>query len=273
MAGNKEIVDLSLIPDPSNGDIYVVKSDEDYRIRIGVAGGLPYLDSGGKVPSALLPPGVSEGEVNTASNLGAGTGLFASKNGYDLRFKSLVAGTNVTFSSDATTVTINATGGGGSVAWGSITGTLSSQTDLQAALAAKAASSHNHSGADINSGVVPVANLGTGTPGASNFLNGTGAWVSAVKSIAISGGTTGLSTTGGPITTSGTITLTGTLAVANGGTGATTAAGARTALGATTVGSAVMTAANKDAARDTIGIFVQSTDPAASAADGDLWIY
>jgi hypothetical protein len=42
-----------------------------------------------------------------------------------------------------------------------------------------------------------------------------------VTSIDVSGGTTGLTTSGGPITTSGTITLAGTLAVANGGTGQT----------------------------------------------------
>lgn len=40
-----------------------------------------------------------------------------------------------------------------------------------------------------------------------------------VTSIAVSGGTTGLTTTGGPITSSGTITITGTLVAANGGTG------------------------------------------------------
>lgn len=51
-----------------------------------------------------------------------------------------------------------------------------------------------------------------------------------VTSVDVSGGTTGLTTTGGPITTSGTITLGGTLAVANGGTGGTTAAAAPFAL-------------------------------------------
>jgi hypothetical protein len=40
-----------------------------------------------------------------------------------------------------------------------------------------------------------------------------------VTSVALSGGTTGLTVSGSPITTSGTITLAGTLAVANGGTG------------------------------------------------------
>jgi hypothetical protein len=43
-----------------------------------------------------------------------------------------------------------------------------------------------------------------------------------VTSIDLSGGTTGLTTSGGPITASGTITLAGTLAAANGGTGQTT---------------------------------------------------
>ncbi len=57
--------------------------------------------------------------------------------------------------------------------------------------------------------------------------NGTG----TVTSVNVSGGTTGLTTSGGPITTNGTITLSGTVNVANGGTGATTAGGARTNLG------------------------------------------
>ena len=43
----------------------------------------------------------------------------------------------------------------------------------------------------------------------------------SVTSVAVSGGTTGLTTSGGPITTSGTVTLAGTLAIANGGTGTT----------------------------------------------------
>ncbi len=44
---------------------------------------------------------------------------------------------------------ISAGGGGGGNSWGDITGALSSQTDLQAALNAKAASSHNHAISDI----------------------------------------------------------------------------------------------------------------------------
>jgi len=49
----------------------------------------------------------------------------------------------------------------------------------------------------------------------------------SVTSVAVSGGTTGLTTSGGPITGSGTITVAGTLAVANGGTNATTVNAAR----------------------------------------------
>lgn len=53
-----------------------------------------------------------------------------------------------------------------------------------------------------------------------------------VTSVNVSGGTTGLTTTGGPITSSGTITIAGTLAVANGGTGAPDANNARLNLSA-----------------------------------------
>ena len=48
-----------------------------------------------------------------------------------------------------------------------------------------------------------------------------------VTSVNVSGGTTGLSATGGPITTSGVITLGGALNVSNGGTGASSATNAR----------------------------------------------
>jgi hypothetical protein len=58
------------------------------------------------------------------------------------------------------------------------------------------------------------------------------AGVGTVTSVDGSGGTTGLTLTGGPITSSGTLTLGGTLAVANGGTGVTSlGTGVVTALG------------------------------------------
>jgi hypothetical protein len=49
------------------------------------------------------------------------------------------------------------TGGAGSAAWGGITGTLSDQTDLQAALNAKADSSHTHAQSDVTNLVADLA--------------------------------------------------------------------------------------------------------------------
>ena len=67
---------------------------------------------------------------------------------------------------------------------------------------------------------------------ATPTINGTpiGSGAGTVTSIDVSGGTTGLTTSGGPVTTSGTITLAGTLALANGGTGQTTQSGAANAI-------------------------------------------
>lgn len=57
------------------------------------------------------------------------------------------------------------------------------------------------------------------------LIPGTGSGGGSVTSINVSGGTTGLTTSGGPITTAGTITISGTLDVDNGGTGAATLTG------------------------------------------------
>jgi hypothetical protein len=59
-----------------------------------------------------------------------------------------------------------------------------------------------------------------------------------VTSVDVSGGTTGLTTSGGPITDDGTITLDGTLNIANGGTGETTANDAFNALAPDQTGNA-----------------------------------
>jgi hypothetical protein len=86
-----------------------------------------------------------------------------------------------------------------------------------------------------NSALNALLPLQTGNSGRVLSSNGTNAsWVvpnaGTVTSVSVSGGTTGLTTSGGPITSTGTISLAGTLSIANGGTGQTSANNAFNAL-------------------------------------------
>lgn len=65
----------------------------------------------------INPPG--GGEANTSSNKGTGFGLALPKEGVDLPFKSVAAGTNVTIDNQATQIVINAGGAseGGGGGW------------------------------------------------------------------------------------------------------------------------------------------------------------
>jgi len=76
-----------------------------------------------------------------------------------------------------------------------------------------------------STGAVEEITVGSGLTFTGGTLAATGGGSGTVTSIDVSGGTTGLTTSGGPITGAGTITIAGTLAVANGGTGATTLTG------------------------------------------------
>ena len=55
------------------------------------------------------------GEINTASNVGAGSEIFKAKVGDNLEFRSLIGGTNITLAPGTDDITINASvvGGGG----------------------------------------------------------------------------------------------------------------------------------------------------------------
>jgi hypothetical protein len=124
------------------------------------------------------------------------------------------------------------TASGNALVWGSDAsiGTLTLTTDLSIA---NGGTGQSTAATAINA-LLPSQ---TGNNGKILSTDGTVcAWISSggvgsVTSVAMSGGSTGLTTSGGPITTSGTFTLAGTLALASGGTGATTDSGARTALG------------------------------------------
>jgi hypothetical protein len=93
--------------------------------------------------------------------------------------------------------------------------------------------------------------------------------IGTVTSVDVSGGTTGLTTSGGPITTSGTITLAGTLNVAHGGTGVTTSTGTGSVvlsnsptLVTPTLGVATATSINK------VAITAPATSATLRIADG-----
>lgn len=96
-----------------------------------------------------------------------------------LFFKSdAPAGANLYGCTATNTWTLLALSGeGGAAIWGAIAGTLASQTDLQNALNAKAASSHTHAGTDIASGTLPAARLPNPSAGA----------LGGVRSLACSG--------------------------------------------------------------------------------------
>lgn len=183
---------------------------------------------------------------------------------YSLTTSDIGEGTNLYHTTSRVRAAISAAG---SLSYDSTTGTMSF-TDAVASVAGKtgvvtlsasdvsglAAIATSGSGSDISAGTVAAARLPTfGTAsagivpasggGAANFLRADGSWsapagtaTGTVTSVGVSGGTTGLTASGGPITSSGTITLAGTLAVASGGTGSTDAATARTNLSAAALG-------------------------------------
>jgi hypothetical protein len=116
-------------------------------------------------------------------------------------------------------------------------------------------------------GAGATALLPSGTNGqVLTLAAGLPSWVSVsgtgtVTSVDGSGGTTGLTLTGGPITASGTLTLGGTLAVANGGTGATTLTGYVKGSG-----TGVMTASATIPNTDITGLGTMSTQAASAVA-------
>jgi hypothetical protein len=214
-----------------------------------------YLTNGG----ALGTP--SSGTATNLTGLPLTTGvtglLPVANGGTGTATPALVAGTNVTISGTWPNQTINSTASG----TGDVTGPASSTDNAVARFDSTTGKIIQNSGVVINdSGEVTVGvwkgtevGLSYGGTGASSASQARGnilpsytgnagkvlavnvgatdaEWISAggsgtVTSVAVSGGTTGLTTSGGPITAAGTITLAGTLAVANGGTGVTTSTG------------------------------------------------
>lgn len=156
---------------------------------------------------------VGSGGTGTASAPLAGQLLIGNGTGYAL--STLTAGTGVSVSNAPGAVTISNSAPDQivSVAAGtaiSVTGTYPNFTVTNTAPNLVVALTG--AGTTVVSGTYPNFTITS-----SDQFGGT------VTSVDVSGGTTGLTFSGGPVTTSGTITMAGTLAVANGGTGSSLA--------------------------------------------------
>lgn len=167
---------------------------------------------------------------------------------------------------------------------GNITVGLSANLQAWNALStsAKADASHTHAASDVTSGVFSAARLGTGTADSSKFLRGDGSWqlftTGTVTSVAVAN-STGITWSGSPITTSGTLTptLSANLQSWSSVDPATKAnLASPTFTGSVAINSTTLpTLLNADGT-GTVNIpriFVQSGDPGADAANGDLWIW
>tara|TARA_R110000868_G_C10960758_1_gene768472 strand:+ start:3550 stop:6012 length:2463 start_codon:yes stop_codon:yes gene_type:complete len=181
------------------------------------AGTLPITQGGTGATTAasartnLGATGIGTSVFTAATTAAARTAIAAAASG---------ANSDITSISGLTTALTVAQGGTGAITAGA------ARTNLSAAASG--------SNSDITS-LAPASGLTVGAPtgGAqgAGTVNATGLFINgvavaaaggSVSSVNASGGSTGLSFSGGPVTTSGTLTLAGTLAVANGGSGQTT---------------------------------------------------
>ena len=88
-------------------ELALAKSGVDLPFKTLVAGANIAFTVGAETIEIEAVGGVA-GETNTASNVGLGEGLFKQKTGADLEFRSIIAGTNISFSTTTDGITVNA---------------------------------------------------------------------------------------------------------------------------------------------------------------------
>lgn len=88
-------------------DIYTERVGNDFELKSLVAGTNVAITT--TSDEITISAAGAAGEINTASNLAGGVGIFAQKVLTDLEFKSLVAGTNISIVADDDTLTLSTT--------------------------------------------------------------------------------------------------------------------------------------------------------------------
>jgi hypothetical protein len=116
------------------------------------------------------------GEENTASNIGLGAGVFSSKTGVDLSFRSLLAGSgkvSIIQGTNEVSIDVNEP----AMVLGNLGGTLSGTKVSGGTFGAVNASNlTNINAGSLTTGLVSPARLGSGTASAATFLRGDGSW-------------------------------------------------------------------------------------------------
>jgi hypothetical protein len=188
--------DLAYIGHGGNwGSITGTITDQN-DLKLALDAKQPLLISGTNIKTVNSQSIVGAGNISIASTWGAITGTLSSQSDLNSALSgkqaTLVSGTNIkTVNGQSLLGSGNITiSGGGSSTWGGITGTLSSQTDLQSALNAKQAtlvSSTNirtiNSQSLLGSGDIIIAGGGTIVTLATNYSNSLATAISTIGSV------------------------------------------------------------------------------------------